>query len=313
MKILYIGTGGIGIPTLEYLFANHEVCGVVTQPDKPVGRKQELLPTPIKTVALAHAAPIFQPVKIRDPEALTPLRALAPEVIVVMAYGQILPEALLAIPSIACVNLHASLLPRHRGAAPIQAAIEAGDHETGITIMHVTKALDAGDIVLKKAIPIRRRETADSLHDRLAALGPLAISEALAQFSAGVANRAPQDSREVTYAAKLDRESGKIDWHFANDEIERKIRAMNPWPGAYTLLPAANDNPPKKLKIYSAIQIRKVSGAAGEVLETGKRGILVGCGKGSLLLRNVQLEGKRRMSAAQFLTGHPLPNGLQLL
>jgi len=310
MRILFMGTGGIGVPVLQSLFESgeHQVIGVVTQPDKPAGRKQELLPSPVKQIALLHGVPVLQPARMRSPEAVASVKSLSPEVIVVMAYGQILPLEVLNAPSMACLNLHASLLPKHRGAAPIQAAIEAGDAETGITVMYMDVGLDTGDILLEKRIPVRRRETGGSLHDRLAGISPGALFTALALLGEGVAPRIPQDSAAATYAAKLTRESGHIDWTVSQIRIDRKIRAMNPWPAAYTTLPG-KEGQPQKLKIFSHIVIRKRSGPAGTVLETGKHGILVAAGSGAILLRQVQLEGKKRMAARDFLLGNPVQPG----
>jgi methionyl-tRNA formyltransferase len=313
MRILFIGTGDIGVPALGRLFRSHEheVAAVITQPDKPAGRKQELQPSPVKQVAEQHGITVFQPRSIREPEAIAQIESLRVEVIVVMAYGQILPPGIFNAPSIACLNLHASLLPRHRGAAPIQAAIEAADACTGITVMHVAAGLDTGDILLQKSIPIRRRETGGSLHDRLAALAPDAMLEALILLKQGTAPRVPQDSAAATYAPKLGRESGAIDWSATQLQIERKIRAMNPWPCASTLLPG-NQGLPQKLKIFSAIAHRKDSGVPGEVLASGRHGILVAAGSGAVLLREVQLEGKRRMTARDFQLGNPIRPGTML-
>lgn len=312
MRILYIGTGNIGLPTLRWLFAapEHEVLGVVTQPDKPAGRKLELLPSPIKLLALEHGCPVLQPMKMRAPGALEPLRALAPEVIVVMAYGQILPGELLRLPSRACLNLHASLLPRHRGAAPIQAAIVSGDRESGITIMHMDEGLDTGPVLLERKLPIRRRETGGSLHDRLAELGPECLAEALRLLASGQAPSIPQDDSRATYAPKLLREHGAIVWTLPAREIERRIRAYHPWPGAYTVLPLGVEA--KKLKVFSAIVYRKQKGPPGTLLRADRHGLLVAAGEGAVLLREVQLEGKRRMPVADLLNGHALSAGLQL-
>ncbi|MGB8353596.1 MAG: methionyl-tRNA formyltransferase [Chthoniobacteraceae bacterium] len=310
MRILFIGTGGIGVPVLQSLFDNaeHQVIAVVTQPDKPAGRKQELQPSPIKQVALVHGVPVLQPVRMRAPESVASIQALAPELIVVMAYGQILPKEILDAPTIACLNLHASLLPKYRGAAPIQAAMEAGDAETGITVMYMDVGLDTGDILLEKRIPIRRRETGGTLHDRLAAISPAALAEALPLLAQGTAPRIPQDSALTTYAPKLTRESGIIDWSAPHLQIDRKIRAMNPWPAASTSLPG-KDGRPQKLKIFTVIPHRKCTGAPGEVLHAGKNGILVAAGTGGILLREVQLEGKKRMPARDFLSGNPVTPG----
>jgi methionyl-tRNA formyltransferase len=307
MRIVFLGTGDIGLPSFRALIDNHQVVAAVTQPDKPAGRRQELLPSAIKVEAMNHGLPVLQPQKIRDAAAIAQLRELAPEVIVVMAYGQILPRAVLDLPTIACLNLHASLLPRHRGAAPIQAAIEAGDRETGITVMHMAEGLDTGDMILKEIIPIRRRETGGSLHDRLALIAPKALKEALALLVEGRAPRIPQNPLEATYASKLIREHGEIRWNTAREEIDRKIRAMNPWPSAYTWMPSPDG--PRKLKVFSCIQYRRMTGPAGQVLRADKRGILVGAESGAILLREVQLEGKRRMSASELLHGHPLASG----
>ena len=312
MRILFIGTGDIGLPTLGWLLREHHVVGVVAQPDKPVGRKQELAPPPTKRLALEHGVPVLQPRRIRDAAAVEEIAALAPEVIVVMAYGQILPKALLDLPRLACLNLHASLLPAHRGAAPIQASILAGDAQTGIAVMWMDEGLDTGDILLMRPLPIRRRETGGSLHDRLAALAPGALAEALALLAACTAPRIPQEAERATYAAKLSRESGVIDWNAPAAAIDRQVRAMNPWPAASTLLPAAAGEPPRRLKVFSLIRCRKAGGEPGTVLRADKRGILVAAGNEAVLLRDVQLEGKRRMPVHDFLLGHPLAAGTRL-
>jgi methionyl-tRNA formyltransferase len=312
MRIIYMGTGDIGLPVLRSLFDSpeHEVAAVVTQPDKPAGRGQELRASPIKLLAQERGVPVFQPRKIREPGALEPLRALAPEVIVVMAYGQILPRELLQMPSLACLNLHASLLPRHRGAAPIQAAILAGDRESGVTVMYMAEGLDTGPMLLERRIPIRRRETGGTLHDRLAEISPGALAEALQLLAAGQAPCVPQEETLATYAPKLTREHGEIDWTLPAREIERRIRAFNPWPCALTSLPIGTER--KRLKVFSAIVHRRESGAPGAVLRTDRRGLLVAAGEGSVLLRQVQLEGKRRMLASELLLGHSVEPGARL-
>jgi methionyl-tRNA formyltransferase len=301
MRIVFIGTGEIGVPTLEALLkSEHDVVGVVTQPDKPVGRNQQIEPPPIKKVLIGRArppgAPIFQPPRIKDPHAIEEIRALTPDVIVVMAYGQILPPGILEIPKIACLNLHASLLPRWRGAAPIQAAIAAGDQTTGITVMYMDEGLDTGDILLQRAIDILPDETGGSLHDRLGQIAPDALLESLRLLATKTAPRIPQDNALATYAPKLKREQGKIDWFETAEVIERKIRAFNPWPGAFMQIGGQN------LKIFSAIVV-DFNGQPGEILERDKR-LIIAAGKHALALNEVQLEGKRRMSAAEFLRGH---------
>jgi len=314
MRIAFIGTGEIGLPTLRMLLESreHHVLACVTQPDKPAGRHhhQEVLPSPIKTLAWQHHVPIFQPAKIREPMAIEQLRYHRPDVIVVMAYGQILPGEVLRIPTVACLNLHASLLPRHRGAAPIQAAILAGDRESGITVMYMNEGLDTGDILLTKSVRLGRRETGGTLHDRLGALAPAALGEALTLLKGGRAPRMAQDAAKATHAPKLTRENGEVNWRCSREEIDRCIRAMNPWPGAFTWLPSADG--PRKLKLFTCIQHRRENGEPGTVLRADKNGLLVAAGDGGVLLREVQLEGKKRMGARDFLLGTLVATGTVL-
>ena len=298
MRIVFIGTGEIGVPTLRSLQkSEHELVGVVTQSDKPVGREQKITPPPIKKALLdsptASPARTLQPAKIKDPTAIEHIRALAPDVIVVIAYGQILPRAVLEIPKIACLNLHASLLPRWRGAAPIQAAIAAGDRETGITVMHMDEGLDTGDILLQRKIDISPNETGASLHDRLAEIAPDVLLDALKMFPN--APRVPQNKSLASHAPKLNRESGRINWNEPAELIERKIRAYNPWPGAFS------DFNNRKLKIFSA-SIVDLRGKPGEILRKDKE-LVIGAADRALSLTEVQLEGKRRMTAVEFLRG----------
>jgi methionyl-tRNA formyltransferase len=297
MRIVFIGTGDIGVPTLQALLkSEHEVVGVVTQPDKPVGRAQLVEPPPIKKAVIATKTPVLQPAGIKERQTIQEIRALRPDVIVVMAYGQILPRDVLEIPKIACLNLHASLLPRWRGAAPIQAAIAAGDRETGITLMYMDEGLDTGDILLQRAIDILPVDTGGSLHDRLAKVAPEGLLESLELLAKGRAPRIPQHNAFATYAPKLKREDGKIDWSDSADAIERKIRAFNPWPGAFMKFDGRN------LKIFSAAVVA-LRGTPGEILRSEKE-LVVAAGEGALSLGEVQLEGKRRMTAAEFLRGH---------
>ncbi|MEY2502680.1 MAG: methionyl-tRNA formyltransferase [Verrucomicrobiota bacterium] len=300
MRVLFIGTGEIGVPVLRWLIESgrHELVGVVTQPDKPVGREQRIKASPIKAAAAGIAGPVLQPKRIKADEAVSEIRALAPDVIVVIAYGQILPRAILEIPRIACLNLHASLLPRHRGAAPIQAAIVAGDPETGISVMYMDEGLDTGDVLLEKRIVIGPGETGGTLHDRLAEIAPAALEEALDQLEAETAPRLPQDSSAATYAPKLEREDGRIDWNELAAVIERKIRAFDPWPGAFAVLRGA-DGRERKLKIHHATVTDSCSADPANLVIPTK--------SGALQLEEVQLEGKRRMSAAEFLRGYQGP------
>src|SRR5213592_595258 len=248
MRIVFIGTGEIGVPTLQALqkSAEHELKAVITQPDKPVGRSQRIEPPPIKKVIIETSIPILQPARIKDRQVIEEIRALQPAVIVVMAYGQIFPRDVLEIPRIACLNLHASLLPRWRGAAPIQAAIAAGDRETGITVMYMDEGLDTGDILLQRTVDILPNDTGGSLHDRLAQIAPEILLESLVLLAKGIAPRIPQDNSLTTYAPKLKREHGRIDWSESAEVIERKIRAFTLWPEAFMKLGDQN------LKVFSA-------------------------------------------------------------
>src|SRR6266496_6360608 len=296
MRIVFIGTGEIGVPALRALLkSEHHVVAVVTQPDKPAGRAQLIEPTPMKKTVTTANVPVLQPPRIKDPQAIEEIRALTPDVIVVMAYGQILPRDVLEIPKIASLNLHASLLPRWRGAAPIQAAIAAGDRETGITVMYIDEGLDTGDILLQRTIDILTADTGGSLHDRLAKIAPEALLESLELLAKESAPRIPQDNTLATYASKLKREDGKIDWTNPADAIERKIRAFDPWPGAFMKFDGRN------LKVFSAA-ILALRGTPGEILQSEKE-LVIAAGEGALSLGEVQLEGKRRMTAAEFLRG----------
>jgi methionyl-tRNA formyltransferase len=297
MRIVFIGTGEIGVPTLRALLnSEHEVVALVTQPDKPVGREQRIEPPPIKRAITKTRIRILQPARIKDPQAIEEIRGFTPDVIVVVAYGQILPRDLLEIPRLACLNLHASLLPRWRGAAPIQAAIAAGDCETGMTAMYMDEGLDTGDILLQRNLEILPNDTSGSLHDRLAQVAPETLLESLRLLAAGSAPRIPQDNSRAIYAPKLKREHAQIDWSESAEAIERKIRAYNPWPGAFMKIDR------QTLKIFSA-SVVDLSGQPGEILRSDKD-LIVTTSKGALSLEEVQLEGKRRMTAAEFLRGH---------
>jgi methionyl-tRNA formyltransferase len=296
MRIVFIGTGEIGVPTLCALQkSGHELVGVVTQPDKPAGREQKITAPPIKAALAGTSASLLQPAKIKDAPASEQIRALKPDAIVVMAYGQILPRAVLEIPKIACLNLHASLLPRWRGAAPIQAAIAAGDRETGITVMYMNEGLDTGDILLQRKIDVLPIDMGASLHDRLADIAPEALLESLQLLANGSAPRIPQDQKLASYAPKLNRESGRISWNETSEVLERKIRAYNPWPGAFT------EFKNRKLKIFSA-SIVPLRGKPGEILREDRE-LIVAAADRALSLTEVQLEGKRRMTAAELLRG----------
>jgi methionyl-tRNA formyltransferase len=255
----------------------------------------------VKTEALARGIPVAQPERIR--KDFSALAAWGPDLMVVAAYGQILPRAVLELPRLGCLNLHASLLPRHRGASPVQASILAGDTETGVTAMYVDEGLDTGDILLARSIPIFPNETAGALHDRLADLAPSVLMESLDLLEGGTAPRVPQDSSLATYAPKLGRQDGRLDWREPAGLLARRVRAMTPWPGASARLGGGG-----VLKIHSAEESAE-GGAPGTVLSAGPGGFLVAAGEGSLVLREVQLEGKKRLSAGEFLRGFPVPAG----
>ena len=277
----------------------------------------ELTPPRVKVLANELGIPVFQPEKMRDAAAVEQLRAYEPDIVVVMAYGQILSQEVIDVPRIACINAHASLLPRHRGAACIQAAIEAGDDETGITIMHVVKKLDAGDIICQVSVPLRGTETAESLHDDLAQLAPEALMEAISQLEEGVDMREEQDENLMTYAPKLLRAHGQIDWTQPALQISRKIRAYHSWPGTFTIYPSVKSGQDKTLKIYPPVDlfshIRKPADAVpGMVLEAGPDGMLVSCGGrsgGAIRITTMQPTGARKMNAESFFAGHKIVPG----
>jgi methionyl-tRNA formyltransferase len=299
MRVVFIATGDIALPSFRALLKNGpRPLALVTQPDKPVGRHQALTPPAIKTEALAAGIPVLQPEKIGD--AAAALAELDPEVLVVMAYGQILRKNILTLASKAIINLHASLLPKYRGAACIQAAIDAGDAATGITSMHVVRELDAGDMILSKSIPIAADDTGGILHDRLADLAAEVLSETLEKLADGSALRIPQDPALVSYIPKLERDDGRIDWNMPAAALERRIRAYDPWPGTFTS--AIEGGKEKRLKIYPPTAVLDMKLAPGEISSDGGR-LIAGCGDGSLEIACVQPDGGKRMSAADYLRG----------
>jgi methionyl-tRNA formyltransferase len=299
MRLVFIATGDIALPSLRHLLEHGpRPLALVTQPDKPVGRRQELTPPAVKTLAIEAGVPVLQPFKIGD--AAAELAALNPDVLVVMAYGQILRDNILTLPRKAIINLHASLLPKYRGAACIQAAIDAGDSESGITSMHVVRELDAGDIIDMKSIPIAPDETGGSLHDRLADLAVEVMAGTLEKIAAGTATRTPQDQSQVSYVPKLDRDDGRIDWNLPASAIERRIRAYDPWPGTFTI--AIEGGKEKRLKIFPPSRVTGTGMPPGVIAPENDR-LLIGCGEGSLELESVQPEGGRRMSAEEYLRG----------
>ena len=304
MRVAFLGTGEIAIPAFRRLIERGpRPVLLVTQPDKPVGRHHTLTPPAIKTVATEAGIPVLQPERIRDIQ--DELAAYELDLVVVMAYGQILSTKFIELPSVACINLHASLLPRHRGAACIQAAIAQGDAETGISVMHVVRALDAGDVILTKSIPIHPDETGGQLHDRLAELAPDAMSEAIARLVSGNAPRMPQDESLVSYISKLERDDGLLDFTRPAIELERIIRAYDPWPG--TFMHVLENGKPRRLKVFPPTQIIEQPLLPGAIEITDGE-MIVGCTGGALKLEVVQPEGAKRMSVSEYLRGR-LPVG----
>ena len=308
MRVLFAGTGEIGIPALDFLGLRHELIGIITQPDRPAGRHRHLKAPPIKEAALSRwsAIPVLQPETPRLAGVLEWVCKLDPEVMVTMAYGRILPPELLHAPSIASLNIHASLLPRYRGASPIQATIASGDREGGVTIMHMAEGLDTGDVILERRLAIRRRETSGSLSERLAGLAPLALAEALELLANGSAPRIHQDHALATHTGKIGKAECILDWSRPARELERKIRSLQPAPGAFATLPLFPEGT-INLKVQSAIVANRVSGRPGVILRSDARGVLVACGEGGLLLGSVQPEGGARMHSSAFARGRSLP------
>lgn len=304
MRIVFLATGEIAVPSLERLIAvGMPPVAVVTQPDRPVGRHQhDSVPPPVKPIAMAEGIPVLQPEWASD--AAGELAALAPDVVVVMAYGQILKQPILRLAPGAIINLHASLLPKYRGAACIQAAIDSGDAETGMTAMHVVRQLDAGDIIHARAIPILETDTGGTLHDKLAALAPDVLIETLAMLASGDAPRTMQVQDHVTHVGKLLREDGLIDWSRSPQEIERRIRAYDPWPGTYTTFQHRGRT--KRLKIFPFVEVGRHENLGIGIVRLEGDSLWVGCGGGALKIAEVLPEGGRRMPAAEFARGHDL-------
>lgn len=305
MRIVFMGTPDFAVPSLKALIeAGHEVCGVFSQPDKPVGRHQgKLKPTPVKECALAHNIPVFQPAKLRDGTALAQLQELAPELIVVAAYGRILPDDILDLPPKGCINVHSSLLPKYRGSAPIHWAVVNGDKETGVTIMHMGTELDAGDIIDQVTTPIDPDETVETVHDRLAELGGELLVKVVARIADGTAVRTPQDPAQVTFAPMLSRELCPIDWTMPARAIHNKVRGLVPWPATST--DVINGD---AVKVFATAVLDKDTPAQpGTIVAAGKEGIDIACGDGKVLrVLELQAPGSRRMAAAAYLAGHPI-------
>ncbi len=303
MNVVFMGTPAFSVPALDAVAAAHDVCAVYTQPPRPAGRGKAPRPSPVQARAEALGLPVRHPASLRDPQAQAAFAALGADVAVVVAYGLILPRAVLDAPRFGCLNIHASLLPRWRGAAPIQRAVEAGDAETGICIMAMEAGLDTGPVLLRRALPIGPGDTAGDLHDRLAVLGAEAITEALARLPDLAPE--PQPEAGVTYAAKIDKAEARIDWAQPAAVVARRIRALSPAPGAWT------DTPAGRLKVLRAADMPG-SGAPGTVLEAGPGQLVVACADGAVALTEAQRPGKRPMQAAELLRGIALPPGTRL-
>ena len=306
MKIIFMGTPDFAAASLEALIdSRHEIQAVVTQPDKPKGRKGELTPSPVKVIAKREGIKVYQPLKVRDKEFVETLRAYNPDVMVVVAFGQIIPLSILQMPKYGCVNIHGSLLPKYRGAAPIQWAVLDGEKETGITTILMDEGIDTGDILLKKTIKIDTDETSGSLFDKLMALGAETILETLDELEKGNLTPTKQGESPTAYAKMLNKAMGLIDFTKSAKELDCFVRGMDPWPSAYTLLSG------KTLKLWK-VRAVEGSGKAGSVIEIGKESFTVACGEGAIEVIEVQLEGKKRMSAGDFLKGSTLNIGQEL-
>lgn len=310
IRIVYMGTPDFAVEPLEAIIkAGHEVAAVVTQPDKQKGRGKEVKMTPVKECALRHGIPVFQPVKIKEPEAVAELEKYQADLFVVAAFGQLLSEEILNMPEYGCINIHASLLPAYRGAAPIQWAVLNGEKESGVTIMQMDKGLDTGDMLLKRSVELSPKETGDSLHDKLMHLGAELIVEALSKLEKGELVPEKQKDELSSYAKKLTKAMGQIDWSKDAVSLERWIRGLNSWPSAYTFFGG------KTLKIWEA-QVTEENGAQkaepGQVISVSRESFTVACGQGALQILSLQLEGKKRVLTREFLLGYQVEPGMIL-
>ena len=312
MNIVFMGTAELSCASLEKLAGGgvSSVVAVVTQPDKPKGRDLRLTPSPVKVLAEKLNLPVLQPLKARDEQFITQIRDLQPDLMVVVAYGQILPQRLLDVPRHGCLNVHTSLLPKYRGAAPIQWAIADGEPETGVTLMKMDAGLDTGPVLAIRRTPILPADDSQTLHDRLAQLGAELLVETIPAYMAGTLVPRPQPESGANYAAKIKKEDGRIDWTWPAEKIWNRLRAFTPWPGAFAFLPA--EPKPQLLKIWKA-GVAAASAPPGTVVAADQAGIVVGCGQGALRILELQREGGRRLTASQFLAGCPLPPGTKFL
>lgn len=307
MRIIYMGTPVFAVHALKSIIeAGHEVVAVFTQPDKAKGRSKSLVPTPVKEVALAHNIPVFQPVRLREEENVNLIKEYAPDAIVVAAYGQILSEAILNIPKYGCINIHASLLPKYRGAAPIEWSIIDGEEKTGVTTMYMAKGLDTGDMIEKTVVPIEPKDNAMTLHDKLAVAGAKLILSTLLSLENKTAVRIPQNDEESNYAVMLKKEMGDMDFTKSATELERLVRGLLPWPCAYTMIDG------KHVKFYEAevVAMDTTGKKPGEIVAITKKNFDIACGEAALRIKRLQPEGKKEMDAASYLNGNKLEIGM---
>jgi methionyl-tRNA formyltransferase len=311
LRVVFMGTANLSCNSLRALIESpaFQVVAVVTQPDRPKGRELKLQPSPVKELALQASLPVLQPERAREETFLGALRDLRPDLVAVAAYGQILPKNILDLPRFGCLNVHTSLLPRYRGAAPIQWAILNGDAETGVTIMKMDAGLDTGDILTQATTPIHPDDTSETLHARLAALGAELLVRTIPDYVAGKVAARPQPTEGVSHAPKIKKQDGHIDWNQAAHAIWNRVRGLVPWPGAFSYLPGQPQ--PHLLKFWQAEPVQ-YAGPPGEVLQADKTGIVVGCGRDALRILVLQREGGRRLTAQEFLAGHPLLPGQRL-
>lgn len=307
MRILFMGTPDFARECLRALVEDgrHEIVGAVSQPDKPKGRHMELSPTPVKEYALSHGIMVMQPETLKNNAILPLLEELQPELIAVVAYGKLLPEYVLNFPKYRCVNIHASLLPRFRGAAPIQRAVMAGDRVSGVTAMYMEKGLDTGDMIMKAEMPITEDMTAGELHDALAALGGRVLIETVERFERGDFSAEKQDDSLACYAHMLTKAEGEIDWSLSAEEIHNRVRGLNPWPAAFSFLNG-------KRFVIDFARVAEGSGRPGSVLSADENGLKVACGSGAVLIESVKFEGGKKMPVSQYLRGHKIEKGALL-
>lgn len=308
MRVIFMGTPDFAVPSLEALLTKHEVVLVVTQPDKPKGRGKKMVPTPVKACALEHGIPVLQPEKVKEPEFVEQLRSYEPDLIAVTAFGQILSEPILEMPKYGCINVHGSLLPKYRGAAPMQWSIIDGEKVTGITTMYMAKGLDSGDMLLKAEVEITDEDTFATIHDKMAVTGANLLLDTLDQLEADTLERIPQDHDAATYAPMITKETGHIDWSKNRQDIINLIRGLNPVPAAYTIYEE------EVLKIFGASlsDVQANSAANGEIVAVVKKGFVVKCGDGCLLITEVQARGGKRMMTDAYLRGHAMKEGILL-